>query len=150
MELSKEQINILSIFYKQTEIAFDDFASFGLNQKSDAYIGLYKNKYLIDAKKRPLTGNAIGSYPISVKISNEGKAAYENYCSSVDSQQREIDTLEIAKEANKIAEKANDIAEKANKKATHANLISWVAIAVSVLSVIASTVVSVLIKFLII
>lgn len=131
MELSEEQIQILKIFYELKEISVNTFSSYDIDDQSKAFEILCREKYLIDGKTAPYQiPGVIGFYPVSIQISEKGKASYERYCASVKSEQREIATLETAKEAN--------------KKSHNANVLSLIAIIVPSLISVGALIVSIL------
>ncbi|AWW06105.1 MAG: hypothetical protein [Caudoviricetes sp.] len=79
-----------------------------------------------------VTDNSELCIEIRYRITILGRRAYEECVNFLDEERRKAATLQIAREAN--------------KKASHANFISCIAIVVSVLSVIASVLISVFIK----
>ncbi len=72
------------------------------------------------------------------EVTQEGVRAIEEYEIFINAEQRENDTLRVAKESNVLSSESNQIAKAANKKSTTANIISCIAIAISLLSILAS------------
>lgn len=141
MELSKEQICILEVFYQENEIDTNLLSTFDINEKSNAFINLKKEGYLIDGKTAPYQGRGIiGCYAVSYQISEKGKAAYDRYCASIRSEQRESETLKLAKEANDIAKESNDISKEANKKSDKSNRIALGSLIAAIISVVVAVV----------
>lgn len=142
INLSKEQAEILSIFYEKGKIEIDSLDSYKIDIESDSYKDLKEKKFLIGEDYMSYE-DAIGIYPTSVKITSIGKAAYEKYCTQLESHQREKETLNVAKEANRLSEEANEISKQAIKKSKTANIISIIACAVSLLSILAAVLIGI-------
>lgn len=74
MELSKEQIRILRIFYKQNEILTADFPKYKIDKKSKAFYSLVGT--YIDGPYRTFPSNqSVQTFPY--KINENGKAFVE-------------------------------------------------------------------------
>lgn len=65
-------------------------------------------------------------------VTPQGTRAYEEYLAFIESQNREIETVKTAKEANDISKKANALSEKANIIASGSKTLSKWAIGVSI------------------
>ena len=82
-DLNEDQISILKLFYKKDEIFVADFEHFKLSEESTPFSSLYRNVYIklektVSTRIQPNT-DIFHIEHISYKITDAGKAAYEQY-----------------------------------------------------------------------
>lgn len=139
--MNKDQANIIKHFYEQGEIYCSDFHKFGIDVNSELFDNLYTKLKLIKRGKLAIREggkSADDIYISSFIISENGKEEYEKYCSAQNSELREIENLEIAKDANRIAKDANKKSDKSNRIATGSLITAIISAVIAIAAIVFS------------
>ena len=148
MNLSKQKIALLKVFYEKEVISFDDLPKYGTDSRSSLVRSL-KIDRLIESANR--VEGALPYYT-AFKISDEGKAVYEAYLQELDHEKKELeefellkrqtiaseDAVEEAKIANEIAQRALDEAKSAKQESHISNIIAFLSFAVAFIALMIS------------
>ena len=107
------------------------------NKFFDEIISLRKDKFI--------QYNVIGENTSAIlyngyKVTPQGIRAYEEYIAFKEAQNRETETLKIAREANDISKQANSLSENANSIASNSKTLSKWAVGISIAATLISIV----------